>query len=291
MVLMFSALLALSACGSADNPVQSSAVTTDPAGAAFKNTGQNLASLNGEWRDWAGRDNGIRLVEGSLRVPAPESGENLVIGVERIDQSLQSGAQYTFSVSASSNDAQMLLIYAANNNPVTFVAPSGVAGFYLQVQGGWQASSAADIAATLATSSGGGSGGDGGDGSASGQLSNGGFESGVLAPWENWGGFSVAAGNARNGQYVARIDANTGGGTTFEVTAGHTYSVTASGRRDGSAGSLNLFAKFFDAGWSQTGDQQTASAFGSSWARVTGAGKRALHANRILEWRRWHRLD
>ncbi|MGB7184289.1 MAG: hypothetical protein WBD51_20310, partial [Burkholderiaceae bacterium] len=121
---------------------------------------------------------------------------------------------------------------------------------------------------------GGGDTGGGDDGGQTGDGSNlavnGDFETGQLAPWQDWGGLTIASGsNAHGADWYGEIAGGSGGGLLVETTGGQAYDWSAWGQIAGS-GSGQMFIKFFAANWSETGSAAAIDGFGNSWQERSG---------------------
>lgn len=150
-------------------------------GFALQSTGPgvksaNLISLDGDWPSWSGQYTGIWFdsSKNQLHIPAPAWPGQIISGVRRFDVPLQANREYSLTLSATDSDAAamiFLLGYSGELLEITnattgvtaawagarlkdelrFVAPSGVAGFFIQVQNAWSATSATNLAANLST--------------------------------------------------------------------------------------------------------------------------------------------
>lgn len=201
--------------------------------------GDNLIDLNGTWLTWSGQNNGITYDATAHALRIPGDGRDVLIGVQRFDVPLTAGVTYTLQVQASDDAAAALLFLfdangtivsvpgstglsvATNASDVRFVAPVNIAGFYLQVQNRYQATSGAQLSAELIEGSG---------TTASGvNLIN------TADPWTDWSGNASGVAAASDG---VNIPAPSGGISTaigvkrFRVplTQGTAYELSLGGR-------------------------------------------------------------
>lgn len=119
---------------------------------------------------------------------------------------------------------------------------------------------------------------------------NGGFESGVLTPWESYGNFSAQndPANAAAGSWlgVAGATGQSGGGAQqIIVRPGEQYLLSAYGKRvSGTWGSVGL--AFYDGAGVQIGADQYLPSFGTSGAQQSASFTAPVHAvfARVLVW-------
>ncbi len=162
--------------------------------------GDNLISPNASWPDWSGNDVGIAGADGLVTIPAPAEDTGNTIGVMRYDTALVADAEYELAALDPSDDGTAVLLFLFDENsqlipfagesmPMTwlvaspgeaktFTAPTGVAGFAVQVQSPYQAGSATSVTPSLAPVEAGdgsenGDGGEGGDNGDGGDNNNG----------------------------------------------------------------------------------------------------------------------
>jgi|GEM_PF-6412875 len=179
--LLFSLLLSLLvvACAGSDSekthanhnmvPINVSLVSAPSS--QEKATSENLLDLNRAWTRWNGTDSGIRFDASTETLTIPmANGDAMAIGVQRYELPLTEGASYTLIVTASDQaaaaliflfdrsgsivpltDTQSGLSSAQPGAPLTFTAPADIAGFYIQVQNAWQATSRLKWMIPLAT--------------------------------------------------------------------------------------------------------------------------------------------
>ena len=237
------------------------ALHADPVASSKDTSGDNLLDLRGDWPTWSGEDTAIRYDSnaGAIRIPASGSGE-LILGVRYFAQTLTAGARYTLSMEASNNEAAVVLVLvraggavaqitnladgstgdwaaARPGKTLSFDAPEGIVGFYLQVQSDWHESSAHNLAAQLRFTG----DSDSGDGSGDGTPPAGdGFS--LAGTWADWSGnpTGIRYDSASNSLQVPAP----GGGNnqvigvqryTQALTAGQTYTVDATGSSNGTA--------------------------------------------------------
>jgi len=135
---------------------------------------KNLISMAGDWPSWSGQYTGIYYdgATNQLTIPAPAWQGQIITGVRRFDVGLDAGKEYSLSLTASDNDAAVIIFLldqsgqiinvtdattgvsapwagAREKNELKFVAPSGVYGFYIQIQNAWNATAATNLAANL----------------------------------------------------------------------------------------------------------------------------------------------
>ncbi len=173
------AAIGLAGCsdGATDQPVTPSAASvslTDLSAQATKENhddfSRNLIDLSGDWPTWDGGASGITYDAGSntLTIPASSGGVAVVHGVQRFDEPLVFGRRYSLTFESNNAQAAALLFLfneagqiltlpgraetaylARSGQPFIFDAPAGVAGFYLQVQNAWRATTPATAGSTL----------------------------------------------------------------------------------------------------------------------------------------------
>lgn len=128
-----------------------------------------LPSLAGDWPTWSGDPSGITYdgdVNG-LVIPASSPGQDLVFGVRRFELALTEGTTYSLAMQSADPAAAVIIFLfdatgalvpvpgspglaaARDGEPLTFAAPAGVTGFYLQVQNSWQAVDQATVSPIL----------------------------------------------------------------------------------------------------------------------------------------------
>ncbi|MGB7303071.1 MAG: hypothetical protein WBD13_02235, partial [Burkholderiaceae bacterium] len=221
----------LSACGGSDSGPESTAPVNDARfenvgvsltqsgvasdGAVTKAAGDNLINLNTAWPTWAGADSGITFDAQTGQLLIPGDGSDVVLGVRRFDTELSDGVSYTLNVqSTDPQSAAVLFLFDTNGTivpvpgtdglasardgeAITFTAPAGVAGFYLQVQNQYQASVASLISAELIEGASiGGGGVVGGDNLIDAQ-----------GPWLDWAGNATGI-NGDGGNVTIPASAN-----------------------------------------------------------------------------------
>ncbi len=174
-------VLLLAACGSdSTDPPRSAAqsgavvVKADPV-----TTGPNLIVLDAAWTSWSGQASAVTYdrATGTLRVPGDPAG--IAYGMRSQPVALVAGREYLLTASADDPGVAVLMLpydaarnlvsitdadtgassvalFATPSNPVRFVAPAGVAGFYVQVQSAWQSPRTVSVVPGLATTSTGG---------------------------------------------------------------------------------------------------------------------------------------
>jgi len=165
----------LVACGSGDttlpsdgneNPTTLNVTLTSPATVTTKTgtIGRNYLDLAAPWTDWSGETSRVIYdsTANELIIPAPARGNDMVLGVQRYDMKLGT-RRYSLNIDSASadvaafifvfNDRGELLALDASNGPFVaqpgqpfhFDAPPNSAGFYVQVQSGWQVNDPASI--------------------------------------------------------------------------------------------------------------------------------------------------
>lgn len=226
-------------------------------------SGNNLIDMRGEWPSWEGSSTNIQYDSNtaSLRLPATGNGE-IAIAVRRFDQTLTEGAQYTLSIDAADERAAAVLYLLQANgelNPITarttgvtanwarsspgvplsFIAPSGVVGFYLQVQSAWQESSAQNLAAELSFTGSNDQGGSQGTGQTA-------FFT-LAGNWPDWYGKQTGIRYDANNNLLTLPPTGSSQGLvvgvrryTQTLTAGQVYSLDTAGSTSGSAVILYL---------------------------------------------------
>ncbi len=123
----------------------------------------NLIDFSDRWLSWDGTLANVYYdtAGDTLRLGSPEAGHEQTIGVRRFDTPLVAGTLYTLQVIASDTQAVAILYpfdaagkfvplgtgtdafwaIAHDGAPKSFIAPSGVAGFFLEVRSQWHAAS------------------------------------------------------------------------------------------------------------------------------------------------------
>lgn len=163
-----------------------------------------LDPCSAPWPGWTGEATGIRCLgldeipddsvyspHGVLLIPAPTDGKRMTVGMRRFDQPLREGYQYRLTVEATGGAAVILfpfgptgalipvpgvsgLAIVRSGESLAFIAPGNVAGFFVQVQGGWDAEQDNTVAPYVPTPN------------ESGGLMD------VRRPWNDWSGNYVA---------------------------------------------------------------------------------------------------
>ncbi len=151
--------------------MQVSLSSTEATGAEKEFGRINLIDITDRWTEWDGTVSNVYYNESSdtLRIGTPAPGRDMAIGVRRFEQPLTAGVRYTLSVRSDTPQAAAILFLfdstgriipidagsgetlaiSRDGTPLAFVAPAGVAGFFLQVQNAWRAPSAATLDAQL----------------------------------------------------------------------------------------------------------------------------------------------
>lgn len=158
--------------------------------------GTNLVDLSDHWQTWLGYASPVSYDQNTdtLQIPAPAGNDELTHAIRRYDIQLVQGTRYHLTVSATDSRAGAVLflilqsgevlpavsdnngalVVATPGSPVSFAAPAGVAGFYLQVQNAWRSATGTSLRAEVSPDEGTGSAGD--------NLVT------LDAPWTDWTG-------------------------------------------------------------------------------------------------------
>lgn len=243
--------------GAAPAAEASLAVTLSAATDEKSGDSSNLIDISDRWTAWDGTVSNVWYdpATDALRIGTPEAGRDMAIGVRRFDRPLTAGMRYTLAVRSNSAQAAVLLfpfdasgkiipvdtgtgstfVTARDGAPLSFVAPADVAGFFLQVQNRWRATTTAVLDAELvATPSGGPAGPD---------------LVALTGPWTDWNGNPTAVTYDPVGQRLLLPPPAAGLGNTFAVrrfatalVAGNEYELSAGpGAANGTAVLLFLF--------------------------------------------------
>jgi hypothetical protein len=168
-------IIGLLSCGSVDDqavdavPVVVSLTGLDEIDTKTGTIGRNYIDMAAPWVEWDGDSSPIHYDSETreLNVPPPGGESDLVLGVQRYDLSMMS-RRYELIIDSSSTDVAALIflfdemgrmlrikgsaagLYVARpGETFRFDAPPGVAGFYVQVQSGWQATDTAALQTRL----------------------------------------------------------------------------------------------------------------------------------------------
>lgn len=167
--------LALAACGSADMALLqpaaapgSAAATTGPATKTGL-TGRNYVEMSFPWLQWDGTASAIQVSAetGLLLIPAPSGGSTLRTARQQYSTALPARRYQLAIDSTDPSVAALIFLYDASGQllmlpnhpdelhvanpgePFSFDAPAGIAGFFVQVQSGWQATTTAEARVRL----------------------------------------------------------------------------------------------------------------------------------------------
>ena len=192
-VAVFAGVSLLAACSGSVSGLDGS--TLESQSAPIVEKADLPLDLNGSWQTWQGGQSAVYYDAGAGQLRIPATGQQLTRGVRRFDQSLQGGQRYSLSVQSASSDVRALMFFfdsagqaiasapgvsAQSGSPAVFDAPYGVAGFHLQVQGGWWAGNDASLSLRLST--------DAGQGQTVSQGAAGNELIDLAGQWSDWNG-------------------------------------------------------------------------------------------------------